>query len=86
MLEYPIKNRYIFKDILHALIDAEVFKLCPEQKKVTANMTSTSPLQFGRNLPPAPIRVVPILRGELRVIKTDPYSQKEKGLATVPTP
>jgi len=37
---YPTKSCYIFKDILQVLIDAEVLKLCPEQKKVTANMTS----------------------------------------------
>ena len=40
MLGHPTKSCYIFKDILQALIDAEVLKLRPEQKKVTANMTS----------------------------------------------
>ena len=43
MLGHLIQNCHIFKDVLHALIDAEVFKLCPEQKKVTTNMTATSP-------------------------------------------
>jgi len=38
MLELPAKSCYIFKDILQALIDAEVLKLHPEKKKVTANM------------------------------------------------
>ena len=33
----------------------------------------------------ATTRVVPILRGELRVIKTDPHNQKEKGLVPIPT-
>jgi len=46
MLGHPTKSCYIFKDILQALIDAEVLKLRPEQNKVTANMTSF--LQFGR--------------------------------------
>jgi len=40
MLGHPAKSCYIFKDILQALIDAEVLKLRPEQKKVTANMIS----------------------------------------------
>jgi len=44
MLGHPIKNCYIFKDVLQALINAEVFKLHPEKKKVIANMTATSPL------------------------------------------
>ena len=39
MLGHPTKNCCIFKDVLQALIDAEVLKLPPEQKKVTANMT-----------------------------------------------
>ena len=34
MLGHPTKNCYIFKDILQVLIDAEVLKLRPEQKKV----------------------------------------------------
>ena len=45
MLGHLTKSCYIFKDILQALIDAEVLKLRPEQKKVTANITSF--LQFG---------------------------------------
>ena len=47
MLGHPTKNSYVFKDVLQALINAEVLKLCPEQKKETANMTATSPIQFG---------------------------------------
>ena len=86
MLGHPIKNCYIFKDVFQALIDAEVLKLRLEQKKVTANMTATSPLQFGWNLLPAPTEVVPILRGELRVINTDSHNQKEKGLVPILTP
>ena len=85
MLGYPTKNCYIFKDVLQALIDVVVLKLCPEQKKVTANMTTTSPIQFGRSLLPTPARVVPISKGELRVINTDHYNQKKKGLIHVPT-
>ena len=66
MLGHPNKNCYIFKDVLQALIDVEVLKLRPEQKKVTANMTATSPIQFGRDLPPTPIGVVLIPKEELR--------------------
>jgi len=86
MLEHPTKNCYIFKDVLQALIDAEVLKLHPEQKKVTANMTTISPIQFGWNLPLAPTGVVPIPKGELRMINTDPHNQREKCLIPVPTP
>ena len=39
MLGHPTKSYYIFKDILQALIDAEVLKLRLEQKKVITNMT-----------------------------------------------
>ena len=85
MLGHPSKNCYIFKDVLQALIDAEVLKFCPELKKVTANITATSPIQFGRDLPLAPTGVVHILKGELRVINTDPHNQREKGLIPVPT-
>ena len=60
MLGHPTKNCYIFKDILQALIDAEVLKLFSEQKKVIANMTSF--LQF-ENQPPAPVGVVPSRKG-----------------------
>jgi len=74
MLRHPTKNCYIFKDVLQVLIDAEVLKLCLEQKKVTANMTVTSPIQFGWDLPPVPTGVVPIPKGELRVINTDPHN------------
>ena len=49
-------------------------------------MTVTTPLQFGRDLPPAPNRVVPILKEELKVIITDPHNKKEKGLVPFPTP
>ena len=86
MLGHLTKNCYIFKNVLQALIDIEVLKLHPEQKKVTANMIDTSPLQFSRDLLLAPTRVAPIPKGKLRVINTDPYNQKEKGLIPIPTP
>ena len=57
-----------------------------KQKKVTTNMTATSPIQFGQNLLLAPTGVVLILTGELRVINTDPHNKKEKGLIPVLTP
>jgi len=85
MLGHPTKNCYIFKDVLQVLIDAEILKLHPEQKKVTADMTTTSLIQFGRNLLLTPIGVVSILKGELKVINTDPHNQREKALIPVPT-
>ena len=60
MLGHPTKSCYIFKYILQDLINAEVLKLCPEQKKVKANMTSF--LQFGAQ-PLKPAVVVPIPKG-----------------------
>ena len=78
MLGHPTKSCYVFKDILQALIDAEVLKLRPEQKKVTANMTS---LQFGKEFPSVSAGVVPIPKGELRVISTNPHNKKEKSLS-----
>jgi len=73
-----MKNCYIFKDVLQALIDTDVLKLRPEQKKVMANMTS---LQFGKEFLSALAKVVPILKGKLRVINTDPHNKKEKALS-----
>jgi len=65
------------------LIDAEILKLHLEQKKVTANMTSF--LQFGKKSP-KPAGVVPIPKGELRVINAYSHHQQEKRLIHVPTP
>ena len=70
MIGHPTKNCYIFKDVLQALIDAEVLKLRPEQKKVTSN---TATIQFGRNLPPVPAGVSPVPQDELRVVNSDPH-------------
>ena len=49
-------------------------------------MTTSSPIQFGWNLPLAPTGVVPIPKGELTMINTDPHNQKKKDLILVPTP
>ena len=83
MLGHPIKSCYIFKDILQVLIDAEVLKLRPKQKKVTINMTSF--LQFG-NQPLTPAGVVSISKGKLKMINTHPHHQQEKDLVPIPTP
>ena len=80
MLEHPTKSCYIFKDILQALIDTEVLKLRLEQKKVTTNMTLF--FQF-RNQPLTPAGVVPILKGELKMINTDPVSYTHLTLPTI---
>jgi len=85
-LAHPMKSCYIFKVVFQALINADVLKLHPEQQKVTANMTSSVSLQFGRDLPSTPTRVAPIPKGKLRVISTNPHNKKENGLAPVPTP
>jgi len=45
----------------------------------------TSFLQFGVQ-PPTPAGVVPVPKGELRVLNIDPHHQQEKGLVPVPTP
>ena len=59
MLGHPTKNCYIFKGALQALIDVDILKLRPEQKKVTANMTS---LQFCKEPPLVLAGMVPILK------------------------
>jgi len=41
-------------------------------------------LQFGKDLLPAPTRVVSIPKEKIRVIDTDPHNKKEKGLVSVP--
>jgi len=64
------------------LIDAKVLKLRPEQMKVKANMMLF--LQFGVQ-PPTPVGVVPIPKGELRVLNINPHHEQEKGLVPVPT-
>jgi len=48
-------------------------------------MTSSVPLQFSKDLPLVPTRVVPIPKRELRVINSNPHNKKEKGLISVPT-
>ena len=83
MVGHPIKSCYIFKNVIQALIDADMLKLHPEQKKVTANMTS---LQFGRDLLSVPAEVVPISKGKLKVVNIDSHHKEEKGLVPVPTP
>jgi len=63
-----------------------MLKLFQEQKKMTANKAAMAPLQFDRDLPPVPIEKIPILKREVRVINTDPYNKKERGLVPIPTP
>jgi len=78
MLGHTTKNCYIFKNVLQALIKAEVLKLQPEQKKVTANMTATSSIQLSQDLLLVPTGVVLIPKEELRVVSTDPHNQEER--------
>ena len=82
MLEHPTKNCYVFKNVLQALINADILKLRPEKKKVMANMTS---FQFEKELPSVPAGVVTIPEKELRVINTNPHNKKED-LIPVPAP
>jgi len=49
-------------------------------------MISSVLLQFCRDLLLAPTEMVPIPKGELRVIITDPHNKKEKGLITILSP
>ena len=73
-----MKSRYIYKDVLLDLIDANILKLCPEQKKVIANMIS---LQVGREFPLVPAGVVPIPKRLLRVINVDPTIKEKRVLS-----
>ena len=83
IVEHPTKSCYIFRDVLQTIIDVDVLKLYPEQKKVTVNITS---IQFGRDLSLAPTGGVSIPKGRLKVVNIDPYKKKEKGLIPVPAP
>ena len=46
MYWYLTKIWYIFKDILQTLVNAEVLKLRPEQKKMTVDITATTPFNL----------------------------------------
>ena len=83
MLGYPTKSCYVFKNILQALIDVEVLKLRPKQKKVTTNMTLF--LQFGVQ-PPTLAGVVSIFKGELRMVNIGPHHRREKDLVPISIP
>ena len=83
MLGHPSKSYYIFKDVLETLMDANVLKFCPKQKKMMAIMMS---FQFGKELMSVPAGVVPILKGKLRVINADSHNKKERDFVPVPTP
>ena len=82
MIGHPTQSCYIFKDMLQALIDADVLKLRPDQQVVTANAVS---LQF-RDMPPVPAGVTPVPEAELRLINADLHGCREKGLTPISAP
>lgn len=40
IIGHPTKNYYILKDKIQPLVDANIIKLLPEQKKIKVNMVS----------------------------------------------
>src|SRR4051812_29276974 len=82
-LGHPTKSCWSLKDKLQALVDAGALRLKTEQKTATANMTSC--IQFGQS-PPTPTAVYPIHAVETRIINSDPYRQREKGLVRTTLP
>jgi hypothetical protein len=82
MLGHPTTSCYVLKDMIQALVDAQVIKLRPEQKTVTANAVT---LQFG-GMPPVPAGVTPIPEIELRLTNIDLHGSREKGLVPISAP
>ena len=65
-------------------MNANVLTLKPEQKTVSTNMIA---VQFGDFPPVAAVDgVVPIHKGEMRLKKTNLYSQEDRGLVPFTTP
>src|SRR3954469_5196269 len=82
-LGHPTKSCWSLKDKLQALVDTGALRLKTEQKTAAANMTSC--IQFGQS-PPTPTAVYPIPDVEMRIVKSDPHRQQEKGLVLTPIP
>lgn len=71
----------ILKDLLQILVDT-----CTQaQAWRKEGDNNTVSLQIGRDLSPVPFVVVPISKGELRLINVDPYHQQDKGPVSVTT-
>lgn len=73
MLGHSTHKCFILKDMLQVLVDVQVLRLEPEERRVTNNAVS---LQFRHDLPPVPCRVVLVPKGEVRVVNDDPHNQQ----------
>src|SRR3954468_11592310 len=80
-LSHPTVSCWALKERLETLVQADVLKLEPKQKRVSTNATTT--IVFGSNEPVALVQVNPIPQIEMTIVNTDPHQQKEKGLVPV---
>lgn len=83
MVGHPTRSRYILKDQIMTLVDADILKLRPEKKRVSANMTSYTHIGLA---PKIITKVESIPQAELQILNMDPDNQKEKGYLYIPTP
>lgn len=83
MIGHPTKSCYILKDHIQTLMDTNILKLRPEQKQVSANMTSCIHIDLA---PPMVTEVESIPQAELRILNLDAGNRNEKGHVSIPTP
>src|SRR3954463_16004482 len=79
-LSHPTTSCWALKERLKTLVQADVLKLEPKQRRVTTNVTST--IVFRSNEPTQLVQVSPIPQVEMTIVNTDPHRQ-EKGLVPV---
>src|SRR4051812_23959977 len=80
-ISHPTVNCWALKERLETLVQANILKLEPKQKRVSTNATST--IVFGSNEPTELVQVNPIPQVEMTIVNTDPHWQKEKGFVPV---
>src|SRR4051812_4449159 len=80
-ISHPIVNCWALKERQETLVQADVLKLKPKQKRVSTNATST--IIFGSNEPTKLVQVSPVPQVEMTIINADPHQQREKGLVPV---
>src|SRR5436190_19911112 len=80
-LSHPTISCWPLKERLETLVQADVLKLEPKQKRVSTNATTT--IVFGSNKPTPLIQVSPILQVAMTIVNADPHRQQDQGLVMV---